>query len=561
MGPMRELLALTGVRGFCLSVWQSNQAGTSLTSSNHSLPSRRSVLKGAVALIALLSTTSLTGAAFAQVEERTEFAFDFEAFSARLQAMAAGPFEPLVATIPEAFKGLDYDTYRLIQFRPDHGKWADLNLGYQVQAFHLGWLYNEPVKLFEIEAGTARPLEFSAAAFQYHDKDVEAAAAAEPFPGVAGFRINHPINTPDVFDELMSFVGASYFRVLGRDNIYGLSARGAVVNSWVDLPEEFPRFTEFYLERPVAGQPLVLYAALDSASLTGAYRFVVTPASDTVQETVVDVTARLFFRTDIQELGVAPLTSMFLYAETNRAGFDDYRPQVHDSNGLLVERQSGEVMWRPLNNAGDLGNSYFWEANPRAFGLYQRGRDFETYQDAEAHYERRPSARVEPVGNWGQGSIRLIEIPAKLEADDNIVAFWIPSEPALAGEAREFQYRMIWGNLDPDPNGLAYVEETRGGKGGVSGVAGEDNLRKFVVDFKGGELNTLPEGTPLDILANVSGGLLRNSTLSRNEANGVWRLVLDVEHDGETPIEMKAYLIGLGRKLTETWLYQWRPTA
>ncbi|KKB85816.1 hypothetical protein VW29_05875 [Devosia limi DSM 17137] len=532
-----------------------------MTSSNHSLPNRRSVLKGAAALIALLSTTSLTGAAFAQVEERAEFAFDFEAFSARLQAMAAGPFQPLVATIPEAFKGLDYDTYRLIQFRPDHGKWADLDLGYQVQAFHLGWLYNEPVKLFEIEAGTARPLVFSAASFQYHDKAVGAAAEAEPFPGVAGFRVNHPINAPGVFDELMSFVGASYFRVLGRDNIYGLSARGAVVNSWVNLPEEFPRFTEFYLERPVAGQPLTLYAALDSASLTGAYRFIVTPASSSVQETVVDVTARLYFRSDIQELGVAPLTSMFLYAETNRAGFDDYRPQVHDSNGLLVERQGGEVMWRALNNAGDLGNSYFWEANPRAFGLYQRGRDFETYQDAEAHYERRPSARVEPVGDWGQGSIRLIEIPAKLEADDNIVAFWIPSEPALAGEAREFQYRMIWGNLDPAPEGIAYVAETRAGKGGVSGIAGQANLRKFVVDFKGGELDALPPGTPLDILANVSGGLLRNSTLSRNEANGVWRLVLDVEHDGTTTIEMKAYLIGLGRKLTETWLYQWRPSA
>lgn len=197
---------------------------------------------------------------------------------------------------------------------------------------------------------------------------------------------------------MISFLGASYFRALGRDNIYGLSARGLVMNSWIDVPEEFPRLSEFYLEKPTATGPVTIYAALDSASVTGAYRFVITPASDTAQETTIDVTARLNFRTDVKELGVAPLTSMFLYAETNRGGFDDYRPQVHDSNGLLVERESGEIMWRALNNSTALGNSYLAETNPCAFGLYQRGRDFETYQDAGAHYERRPSLRIEPTG-------------------------------------------------------------------------------------------------------------------------------------------------------------------
>jgi glucans biosynthesis protein len=253
---------------------------------------------------------------------------------------------------------------------------------------------------------------------------------------------------------------------------------------------------------------------------------------------------------------------MFLYAEANRGGFDDYRPQVHDSNGLLLERESGEIMWRALNNTDSLGNSYLWENNPRAFGLYQRGRDFDSYQDAGAHYERRPSLRIEPQGDWGQGMVRLIEIPARLEADDNIVAFWIPAEPALAGTAREFSYRMIWGNLDPETNpAMAYVAETRAGAGGVSGVENAANLRKFVVDFKGGELDSLPPETPIDVLATAAGGAVVNSVLSRVEANGVWRLVLDIETTGTAPLELKAYLVGLGRKLTETWLYQWRPTA
>lgn len=525
------------------------------------LHSRRQVLKGLGISLFLLTSTSLTQAVSAQ--EQAGFEFDFDSFSARMQALANQAFSPATTTIPQAFENLDYDAYRLIQYRDDASKWASEDLGYRLQAFHLGWLYTEPVKLFEIASGMAQPVEFSAEDFQYHDNAVEEAALAQPFPGIAGFRVNYPINSPTSHDELISYLGSSYFRALGRDNIYGISARGLVLNSWIDLPEEFPRFSEFYVEKPQRGAALTVYAALESQSVTGAYRFVITPASETTQETVIDVTARVYFRTDVKELGVAPLTSMFLFAEANRDGFDDYRPQVHDSNGLLVERDSGEVMWRALNNSDTLGNSYLWENNPRAFGLYQRGRDFDSYQDAGAHYERRPSLRIEPAGDWGQGMIRLIEIPARLEADDNIVAFWIPAEAALAGEEHEYSYRMIWGNLNPEDadRSLGYVAETRAGVGGVSGVENAANLRKFVVDFKGGELDTLPDGTALDVLATVSGGTLRNSVLSRVDANGVWRLVLDVESDGSPTMELKAYLVGLDKKLTETWLYQWRPKA
>lgn len=495
-------------------------------------------------------------------QQAAEFPFDFDAFSARLRSMAAAPYAAPVNVLPEAIQGLDYDGYRRVQYRADASKWAADDLGYQLQAFHLGWLFVEPVQVFEVVDGSAHSIGFGAADFDYHDEAISQAAADGKFPGVAGFRVNYPLNQPDALDELVSFLGASYFRALGRGNIYGLSARGLLINSWVDVPEEFPRFSEFYIEKPKAdGSPLTVYAALESPSVTGAYRFIITPGSDASQETTMDVTARLFFRSDVKELGIAPLTSMFLYAEANRGGFDDYRPQVHDSNGLLVERQTGEVMWRALNNAPSLGNSYLWENNPRAFGLYQRGRDFDTYQDAGAHYERRPSLRVEPVGDWGQGTVRLIEIPAKLEADDNIVAFWIPSEPALAGQSREYVYRLIWGNLDPDEAApVAHVVETRSGVGGVSGVENAVSLRKFVVDFKGDALDSFTQ-TPPDALANISGGTIRNSVLSRIEANGVWRLVIDAETDGTSPLELKAYLVGAGKQLTETWLYQWRPTA
>lgn len=531
-----------------------------MTRPHKTLPNRRTVLAGFLTSVLLLSATALTRPAQAQGE--TSFSFDFDSFSQRMKDMAAAEHAPVVAPLPPAFLSLDYDAYRMIQYRSEASKWADDPSGFRLQAFHPGWLYVEPVKVFEIESGTARPLAFGAGDFTYHDAAVGEAAAGE-FPGVAGLRVNYPLNRADApLDELVSFLGASYFRALGRNNIYGASARGLVVNSWIDLPEEFPRFSEFYVEKPAAGGALTIYAAMESPSVTGAYRFVIAPASDMAQETTMDVTARLYFRTDVKELGVAPLTSMFLYAEANRGGFDDYRPQVHDSNGLLLERESGEVLWRALNNSAWLGNSYLAETNPKAFGLYQRGRDFESYQDAGAHYERRPSIRIEPQGQWGQGMVRLIEIPAKLEADDNIVAFWIPAEPAVAGQEREYAYRVVWGDLDAEDNpALAYVAETRAGVGGVSGVENAAGLRKFVVDFKGGELDALPAGTALDVLATVGGGTMRNSILSRVEANGAWRLVMDVETDPGATLELKAYLVGLGRKLTETWLYQWRPAA
>jgi glucans biosynthesis protein len=250
---------------------------------------------------------------------------------------------------------------------------------------------------------------------------------------------------------------------------------------------------------------------------------------------------------------------MFLFAEANRSEFDDYRPQVHDSNGLYLRRDGGEAVWRALHNPPVVANSYFAEANPRAFGLMQRGRDFESYQDPGARYEKRPSILIEPDGDWGNGSIRLIEIPAKLEAEDNIVAFWIPEMPFKAGDETEIRYRMRWGDLQPDANSdVAYVVETRAGQGGVSGVENEASLRKFVVDFRGGALAGMdPESKP-DIIASIAGGEIVFSTVSHIAANGVWRLVIDAAVTSTEPVELRANLASDGVQLSETWLYQWR---
>lgn len=520
--------------------------------------SRRSLLKGVIASAVLLSSTSLTPAAAA--EGTDSFAFNYDSFSARMRDVAAAPYAPPKLISSAFYEGLDYDGHRRVQFNTKRAVWAEQDHGYQVHVFPPGWLFKETVSLFEVNEGQARPMNFTGADFNfYFDEDQKSQAETAEFPGVAGFRLNHPINDPDRADELVSFLGASYFRALGRDNIYGLSARGLLINSWRDGPEEFPRFSEFYLERPQNSDSITIYAALESQSVAGAYRFVIRPAGENRQETVMDVTARLYFRADIAELGIAPLTSMFLFGAANHISFDDYRPQVHDSTGLLVEPSDGTVIWRPLNNTKTLGNTYLADKAIRSFGLYQRGRDFETYQDAGAHYERRPSLKVEPISNWGEGTIRLIEIPARYEADDNIGAFWIPAGAITAGSSREFSYRLTWGDLNAEEHStLAYVAETRAGMGGVSGVENATALRKFVIDFAGGRLPDLEPDTEFNVLVTNSAGSIVSTTFSRIDANEHWRLVIDIDTADQPLIELKASIALGNEPITETWIYQWR---
>jgi len=523
---------------------------------------RRAFLRMAAASAALLSSTALTSAVLAQDEQPEPEAFDFDVLTERMRALAASPFDATVPELPPFYAALNYDSYRQVQFDGKRARWLDNNSGFQVHAFAMGWLFNQPVGVFEVADGMAAPFGFSNDDFLFYEEDMEAEAKSQPFPGIAGVRLNFPLNQNDKMDELVSFLGSSYFRALGRGNIYGLSARGLAINSWGSGPEEFPRFSNFWLERPTEGKPMVMYASLEGPSVTGAYRFEILPATPDRQETAMDITARLFFRADIDQIGVAPLTSMFLFAETNRSDFDDYRPQVHDSQGLIVERSEDEVFFRPLNNTPALGNSYLWENNPIAFGLYQRDRDFAIYQDAGAHYERRPSARIEPVGEWGQGHVRLIEAPSRLEAEDNIVAFWIPSDPIKAGQEREFHYRLIWGDLNPrDDAKLAHVMETRAGQGGVSGVQNDPKLRKFVIDFAGGELTDMDPEAKLDVVATASSGDIVSTAFSRIEANGAWRLAIDLMLADEATVELSAHVASSGRTITETWLYQWRGQA
>jgi glucans biosynthesis protein len=521
--------------------------------------SRRALLATAPATAALILADGILRHLPAQTGTGADAAtqqFSFDILTAQMRERAAAPYEP-APRIGGVLAGLTYDDHRNIAFRHDRARWREAGTRFQLHAFHPGWLFDEPVQLFEVTDGMARPIAFSGADFEYRqglDARIPPGFALE---GIAGFRMSYPLNRPDYRDELVAFLGASYFRALGRGSAYGLSARGLAIDTAVGSgAEEFPRFSAFYLERPAADAGrITLCAALDSPRVTGAYRFDITPGP----ETVIEVTARLFFRDSVEELGIAPLTSMFLFAEKNRAGFDDYRPNVHDSNGLSIRRADGDVLWRPLNNPATLAGSYFAEVSPRAFGLEQRERDFENFQDAEARYERRPSAIVEPLGDWGPGAVRLVEIPTDLEVNDNIVAFWVPATPVAAGDAREFAYRLRWGDLPPADGGgdLAWVHETRSGAGGVSGVESRDGLRKFVVDFAGGLLAALDGGAPVEAVVSAGEAEIASVTLERLAGRDRWRMVIDVAAEAGATVELSAHVAGFGRKLSEIWLYQW----
>ena len=483
--------------------------------------------------------------------------FSYDALSDQMRAAAGTPDAPV--SLPDSFLSqLTYDDYRLIRFNPERARFSDVeNSQFQLHAFHMGWLFKEPVLLYEVSGDTATEMSFDTDDFIYEREARQHVPEHVALPGVAGFRLHTPLNRPDIFDELVAFQGASYFRALGSGSSYGLSARGLAVNTGLPVAEEFPRFTRFWIERPASGSETIkVWAALESTSLTGAYRFTITPG----EETVMEVTARLYFRADVQQLGIAPLTSMFLFAERNRSDFDDYRPNVHDSDGLGIQRADGDILWRPLANPPRLASSYFSETAPKTFGLYQRDRNFDHYQDAAALYERRPSCVVEPIGDWGKGSIRLVEIPSDLEVNDNIVAFWVPDAPAKAGSAFEISYRLRWGDIPFDPTDeRAHVIETRAGVGGVSGVANTEGTRKFVIDFAGGLLANLPgeAADKLSIVTSIAKGEIVTQVLSKIPEDDVWRLVLDVKAGGGETVELNAHIAGYGRKLTETWLYQW----
>lgn len=513
---------------------------------------RREVLIGGLGLMSLaaLARRRLHAASDA-VPLADPVPFEPAMVRERARELATTPYEPAGNAVPSVLAELDYDRYRDIRYRPDMALWEGEGDA-EAQFFHLGHQLRSPVHIHEVADGMAREVLYSPALFDFGDNDFDA-----NFPGdlgFAGFRLHVPLNRADYLDELAVFLGASYFRALGKGQRYGLSARGVAIDTGLPGGEEFPVFRDFWLERPESGaEELVLHALLDGPSLAGAYTFVIRPG----EATVMEVTADLFPRQPIELLGIAPLTSMFLFGPNDRVGIDDFRPRVHDSEGLQIWTGKEEWLWRPLVNPAALRLSLFGGGQPKGFGLLQRTRTFDAYQDLEARYELRPSVWVEPLDEWGEGHVRLIELPAAEEIHDNIVVFWAPERPVEAGSELGFAYRLHWCTELPVRTRLATCVETRVGIGGVPGQERQVDTRKFVIDFAGGDLATVPADAPVEAMVAVKGGEITEPIARHNEVTGGWRLFFDLRPGVDGPVELRAFLRLGASVLSETWVYQW----
>ncbi len=509
-------------------------------------PSRRTALKGLLSAAALAA-----GPARAQHPAPAPAPFRYEDVVRRARELAAVPFDASRPPLPEPLPSLGFDQYRDIRFRPDR---ALLGGGpFRLHLFHLGFLFQRPVTVNVVRDGVPNPIPYQPQLFDFGAHKVPSLPVNV---GFAGFRLHHPLNNPRVFDEVIAFLGASYFRFLGRDQRYGISARGLAVNVVGPDPEEFPFFREFWIENPPpAADRALVYALLDGAAATGAYRFEIRPGP----ETAVEVGVTLFPRRTVAAMGVAPLTSMFFMGENDRKPVDDFRPELHDSDGLLMHAGHGEWIWRPLRNPAQKSMSSFLDTNPRGFGLLQRDRHFESYQDLEARYHERPGYWVTPRGHWGEGRVQLVEIPTRDETEDNVVAFWEPRHPFQPGQEIAFGYeiRAIGATEQLHPGGRAVNTFQKPPEASGSYAAPPDG-RRFLVDFAGGDLG-FQLGAPeqVEVVATTSVGEIVRTFVVPNEPIQGLRAAFDVRVPSGQTTDLRAFLRVGERALTETWTFPW----
>lgn len=459
--------------------------------------------------------------------------------------------------LPAWLHGLDYDQYRSIRFRTDAAVWRGASR-FEIQLFHPGYLYTEAVRIHLVDQGRVSELPFDSRLFRYDGNAAPAAAAVTSNLGYAGFRVHYPLNSAAIKDEVAVFLGASYFRLVGPGHVYGLSSRGLAVDVGMPRPEEFPGFREFWLVRPDPGAAnLMLYALLDSPSVTGAYRFNLEPAG----RTIVAVEARLFARRDVAKIGVAPMSSMFLFDQNRRPYIEDYRGQVHDSDGALVEAAGGEWIWRPLNNGPGTQVTALAEGIVHGFGLFQRDREFANYLDVEANYHRRPSewVEVDPSG-WGRGRVELLTFPTRNEFTDNVALYWVPEHPFLAGDERTYRYRLIMLDERHPDQAVGRVVRTRTGLDDLTRLrpAAADDRRRVIVDFSGGELAELAGREPVAVL-DAAAGTTADLVVQALPDDGTWRAAFELAPVADEPVDLRLHLEADGRRLTETWTYTWHP--
>ncbi|ASM51950.1 periplasmic glucans biosynthesis protein [Pseudoalteromonas espejiana DSM 9414] len=498
-------------------------------------------------IAAIISTSMSLHAEPAQASAN----FTFEDLKAMAKASAEKPYTPTAVPAPELIDKITYDEHWKIRFKEGetlypNGKKAPLQL------FYPGRYFPEPVSIYiRDDKNNVKELPFSNALFDMPD-DSPAHDLPQGF-GFAGFRIMRP----DIKPDWISFLGASYFRTDGPQGQYGLSARGIAINTGMSEPEEFPRFSAFWIgPAEKKGESVSVWALLEGPSITGAYRFGLSKDNKEAKGHITSVSANLYMRADVERLGIAPLTSMYWYSEKDKTEAKDWRPEIHDSDGLAIHTGSGQYIWRPLNNPQSVSTNSFIDENPKGFGLIQRDRDFNNYQDDGVFYNKRSSAWIKPQGDWGKGAVQLVEIPTKDETFDNIVAYWVPEKEARKGDEFTFSYDIEWRPLDPKSKTLASVVNTRQGQGGIPGQPIPEGVNKMVIDFEGPVFKGLDRESGIKPIVEASNGeILEPIGAYPIVGTNQWRLAFDYKQSNNNPVHIRAYLVDKNDEaITETWV-------
>src|SRR5215472_862370 len=467
--------------------------------------------------------------------------FSFESLSARAKNFAAGTYQPVEPPAKAIIQSVDFDKAQKIRFRPEDALWRGVAGADPIAFFHLNKYSGEPVDIFALQGRArgkqmARQIIYSSDYFDYGNSGLDPKSLAKL--GFAGFRV---MESQASGVDWLAFQGASYFRSAGQDGQYGASARGIAINTALQTAEEFPRFSQFWLQHN--GPVVTVYALLEGPSITGAYKFDCTKNTEQGGAVVMDVHCDLFFRADITRLGVAPLTSMYWYGENERPKAADWRPEIHDSDGLALWNGKGERIWRPLIDPPSLQTNSFVDNNPKGFGLMQRDRSFDDYQDDGAFYNKRPGIWVEPKGNWGVGAVQLVEIPTDDETHDNIVVYWRPEKEVKSGDTLSFDYRLYWQDVEPNyPKTLARAVATRIGRGGIPGQPPPPNKRKFAIDWQGGPLDQMQQRYDVTPVISVSNGRAEGAYVIRVVGTNRWRCLFDITLEGKSPIDLRCFL-------------------
>ena len=488
---------------------------------------------------------------------------DFDSLAKKALELSQAPF---AARQELELPKMNYEQFHDILFRPDHAVWKSEKLPFQLQFFPVGWIHKKGVTVYAVVKGEVRPMPLDTEMFT-HAKDKKGKQIELP-NAVSGFRLHSQLRPGGAMDEFLVFMGASYFRALANGMGYGISARGISLNTAHPDGEEFPDFTTFWVVQPEPGDTTItMYALLDGPSCTGAYRL----TASTGDATSVVVKASIFMRKAVKQLGIAPLTSMFWYGENSYPRPQDYRPEVHDSDGLLIGERSGDWIWRPLLLSPAIRHCTFQTAAPKGFGLLMRDRNFDHYQDLGAHNETRPSLWVEPIGQWDAGRVHLVELPTRNEYMDNIVAFWEPEKKAAAGARFDLEYRLTWLADDPQLSPVARVLATR--RTSICQIKeyemysssyepyNIDEVQEFIVDY------SAIKGIPCDErykpkikFESSPGAELVKSFIVANPETGGWRVFVQLQFkDKSRAVDMTLKLLQDGKVVAEKWNYLWQP--